>query len=568
MASLKLSTRNVLDAKSEYIGNGCSAEEAPKNPPYLDDNESSDGIREEQPEPPVPDCQSMKSEKSMGRLQHFNGVCPTSDRSQSLETNSSVCSTDDDEMDQGSGGTHQRQKCDICVGRIHKAVKFCKVCKAAYCEEHGRDHYKAPGLKKHTLVDATDEHGHVEIEGTLTQVGLRGKNVGLLWIVILLLLGLGRFKYHMSPTVEGKVRLDTRIVLLGKTGSGKSSTGNTILGRKVFRAEASLVSVTTQCEKHNVVIGQNRITVIDTPGIFRTLLQPEEVMVKTAECINTTPHVFLLVIRLEEFTDEDRKSVQWIQEHFGEEALKYTIVLFTGIDRLEGKSIETFIKGSSHLLQVIKSCGDRYHVFNNKDKNDNTQVTELLEKMEELLNEYRGYHHEADLLTQERVREEDIRKRERAQILQEEGIKREAAEREIRVEEEKKREAAEREIREEEEKKREAAEREIREEEEKKRKELKNLALKAFEISDMKFQLTIIVATIITLIIICCFKYNVDRMKKEHMISIQKEQKLEKEIRRIKEEYEKEKRDEKIRLLEEKLNRKVKKEDFTSCKCS
>ncbi|KAM9489882.1 uncharacterized protein ACWYII_002798 isoform 3-T8 [Salvelinus alpinus] len=369
---------------------------------------------------------------------------------------------------QGSGVTHQR-KCDICVGRIHKAVKFCKDCKVAYCEDHVRDHEKVPGLMQHTLVDATDDHGHVEIERTSAQVGLRKKTLGLLWILIPSLLGLGRLWYHMSPTVDGKVRLDMRIVLLGKTGSGKSSTGNTILGREAFRAEASPVSVTTQCEKQNVVIGQNRITVIDTPGILGTLLQPDEVMVKTAECINTTPHAFLLVTRLGEFTDEDRKSVQWIQEHFGEEALKYTIVLFTGVDQLEGKPVEMFIKGSSHLLQVINSCGDRYHVFNNKDKKDHSQVSELLEKIEELLNEYRGYHHEADLLTQERVREEDMRKKERAQIIQEEGIKREAAVRNVREEEEKKREAAEIEIREEEEKKRDAAEREIREEEEKKR---------------------------------------------------------------------------------------------------
>lgn len=119
-----------------------------------------------------------------------------------------------------------------------------------------------------------------------------------------------------------------------------------------------------------------------------------------------------------------------------------------------------------------------------------------------------------------------MRKRERAQILQEEGIKMEAAEREIREEEEKKREAAEREIR----------------EEEKRRKELNDLALKAVEKlaekmsdSDMTFKLTIIVATIIILIINWCYKSKVDRMQEKYMISIQKKEELEKEIRRFKE---------------------------------
>ncbi|XP_072564227.1 uncharacterized protein [Paramormyrops kingsleyae] len=49
-------------------------------------------------------------------------------------------------------------ECDFCTGRKCRAVKFCLVCLASYCETHLQPHYESPAFQKHKLADPT---GHL-----------------------------------------------------------------------------------------------------------------------------------------------------------------------------------------------------------------------------------------------------------------------------------------------------------------------------------------------------------------------------------------------------------------------
>ncbi|XP_030621818.1 GTPase IMAP family member 8-like [Chanos chanos] len=211
-----------------------------------------------------------------------------------------------------------------------------------------------------------------------------------------------------------------RIILLGHRHAGKTSAGNTIFSREKYELRR-----TAGCVKKQGEAAGREVTVVEAPGWWNNYLvkdTPErtklEILLSMSVC-PPGPHALLLVIRVDgSFIEINRGAIEEHVELLGERVWGHTMVLFTCGDWLGDTAIEQHIQSEGNALQwLIEKCGNRYHVLDNNSWENVSQVTELLEKIDEMVSGNGGNHYNIDPVFLETATERQKTDNERAKQL-------------------------------------------------------------------------------------------------------------------------------------------------------
>ena len=138
------------------------------------------------------------------------------------------------------------------------------------------------------------------------------------------------------------------VVVIGKSGAGKSTVANKLIGEEGFKVAGSLSGVTKYISHNEVTFDHGgqlyHMTVVDTVGLFDRSLQNEDTIAgikRYLRCIFPAGHgisLVLFVFSKGRFTAEEQACLELIISIFRQDISSMSALVVTNCDRMNAKS--------------------------------------------------------------------------------------------------------------------------------------------------------------------------------------------------------------------------------------
>ncbi|XP_044192108.1 GTPase IMAP family member 2-like [Thunnus albacares] len=192
-----------------------------------------------------------------------------------------------------------------------------------------------------------------------------------------------------SPKLERPDLSELRVVVLGNSWSERSSVGNFILGKTEFNTEEA----PDCCLRVRGQLKEKEIVLINTPDLLPPNISEDKLRQHVENCVSLSdpgPHVFLLVLHPEDFTEDNKKRLQTILELFSDRSFDYSLILISPHREESSGFMENYMNHPP-LKEMIRMCRYRYL------KQKNLELPELLTRLGQIFKENNGVHLSCDV---------------------------------------------------------------------------------------------------------------------------------------------------------------------------
>ncbi|KAM9360720.1 GTPase IMAP family member 2-like [Symphorus nematophorus] len=182
---------------------------------------------------------------------------------------------------------------------------------------------------------------------------------------------------------------ELRVVLLGNSWSLRSSVGNFILGETKFYTERE----PDHCLRERGQVKGKEIVLINTPDLLCPNIPEDKLtehMKNTVRLSDRGPHVFLLVLQPEDFTEEHKQKLWRFLRLIGHRSFNHSLILIS-TPREESPGFMEKYQQHPPLKETIKEC--HYRFLWQK----NLGLPELLTRLGQTVKENNGEHVNCDV---------------------------------------------------------------------------------------------------------------------------------------------------------------------------